>query len=84
MEHVSEQLAMDLAVRVANTRTAWMCTMSLLLERGLLSADDMDAMRERLLGAARSFAASPSARKRAFGIEGIKDVEGLFRGVINM
>ncbi len=82
MEQVSEQLAMELAVKVANTRTAWTCTIGLLLEHGLVSPHEVLSIRERLLHGARKFAASPSARKSAFGIAAVKDVESLFRGVV--
>ena len=81
MEQVSEQLAMELAVKVANTRTVWTSTISLLMERGVITPHEVLSLRERLLTGARGFAASPSARRRAFGIEAMKDVESLFRGV---
>ena len=84
MEQVSEQLAMELAVKVANTRTVWTCTIGLLLERGVITPRDVLLIRERLLDGARGFAASPRPRKQAFGIEAMKDVEGLFRGVASM
>jgi hypothetical protein len=81
MEHLSKQAAIDLAARVANGRAVWTHTISLLVERGLLSAADIARMRGHMIDAAGTFAASACGEQRAFGLAGIKDADRLFQGV---
>lgn len=82
MERISENLAIDLAVRVANTRTAWLCIMRFLLHRGFLTEAELKSMRETCLDAAADFAASGDGSRREFGIAGMRDLDGLFRNVL--
>ena len=79
MECVTEQAAMDLAVRVANARSLWLCMVTLMLDQGLLTNVDVAWMRERCMEAVLAFAASGDDRKREFGLRGARDVADLFR-----
>ena len=82
MECVSKQVAMDLAVRVANARSLWMCTVTLMLDQGLLTKADVAWMRERCMEAALVFAASKDDLRREFGLKGARDVADLFRTLL--
>jgi hypothetical protein len=84
MERISENLAIELAVRLANMRTAWLCTMRLMVDHGFLTESDMEGMRDHCMAAAKEFAMSSSGLKREFGVAGIRDMDGLFKSVLRM
>ncbi len=82
MERISDNLAIDLAVRLANTRTAWLCTMRFMMDRGVLTGADMEEMRDVCIDAATEFAITGDGLKREFGLAGIRDMDALFKNVL--
>ena len=81
MERVSANLAIDLSVRVANTRAAWLHTMRLMLDRGLVTEADLASMRATCLDAAAEFAIGGEGLPREIGIAGMRDMDALLAGV---
>lgn len=82
MERVSREVAVDLAARVANIRSLWLCTVTLMLDRGLLSKADVEWMREHCIETALAFSTSGDGLKREFGLRGVDDVAALFTMIL--
>ena len=72
----------DLNVRMANNRTTWICTMRILLDRGLIERADVERVRDDCMDVAGQFAASHCEARSEFGFALIGDLTRLFRGVI--
>ena len=84
MERISNNLAIDLAVRLANTRAVWISTMRFLVDRGVLTEADMTEMRDCCLDASADFAIAGNGLKREFGLAGVRDMSALFESVLRI
>ena len=82
MEHVSQQLAESLAVKMANLRNVWAYTMAVMIGQGLLTNEDVEWMRDQCIAGALDYVASSSGPAREFGVRGVADLEAMFKRVL--